>query len=238
MDALGVKLARRCMRISALRPLMPILSELDNGPAHTTSRMVCTWPAKGQVRAAAHQAGFVVEGLSQPFRLWHSRPPVSRRAPSRALHGCCNLLSPGARPRTWKMIRNMLAAAGLVALMIGTANAEPKTKLPKAFLGEWCFDAKTETYRRARCRQSDRWLNVRPAGFSAHETDCTLQSASPNRSGEYRTQFECRGEGMIWTAYYWIGLDARDPRRLFLNETDSTFTKTEPDPSERNERPQ
>jgi hypothetical protein len=38
-----------------------------------------------------------------------------------------------------------LAAAGLVALMIGTANAEPKTKLPKAFLGEWCFDAKTET---------------------------------------------------------------------------------------------
>jgi hypothetical protein len=47
-----------------------------------------------------------------------------------------------------------------------------------------------------------------------------------------------RGEGMIWTAYYWIGLDARDPRRLFLNETDSTFTKTEPDPSERNERPQ
>jgi hypothetical protein len=136
------------------------------------------------------------------------------------------------------MIRNMLAAAGLVALMIGTANAEPKTKLPKAFLGEWCFDAKTETYRRARCRQSDRWLNVRSAGFSAHETDCTLQSASPNRSGEYRTQFECRGEGMIWTAYYWIGLDARDPRRLFLNETDSTFTKTEPDPSERNERPQ
>jgi hypothetical protein len=134
------------------------------------------------------------------------------------------------------MIRKMLAAAALVALMIGTANAEPKTKLPKAFLGEWCFDTKTETYRRARCRQSDGWLNVRPGGFSAHETDCTLQSASPNRSGEYRTQFECRGEGMIWTTYYWIGLDARDPRRLFLNETDSTFTKTEPDPSERNER--
>ena len=43
---------------------------------------------------------------------------------------------------------------------------------------------------------------------------------------------------MIWTAYYWIGLDARDRDRLFMDETDSTFTKTEYEPSERNERPQ
>jgi hypothetical protein len=135
------------------------------------------------------------------------------------------------------MMQTMLTAAGLVAFMAGTANADPKTTLPKAFLGEWCFDTKTETYRRASCRQSDGWLDVRPAGLSAHETVCTLQSASPDRSGEYRTQYECRGEGLIWTAYYWIGLDARDPHRLFLNETDSTFTKSESDPSERNERP-
>lgn len=135
------------------------------------------------------------------------------------------------------MIRETLAVVGLTALMITHASAEPK-KLPKQFLGEWCFDTKTQTYRRARCRQSDGWLNVRPEGFSAHETDCKLRSASPNRRGKYRTQFECRGEGLVWTAYYWIGLDVRDPRYLFVNETDSTFTKTEPDPFERNERPQ
>ena len=118
--------------------------------------------------------------------------------------------------------RDMLAARAFIVrtmLRLGCLTAK------------WCYDSKAHNYRRARCRQSDGWLNVRPTGFSAHETDCKLQSASPNRSGEYRTQFECRGEGLIWTAYYWIGLDARDQRRLFLNETDSTFTKTEPVPS-------
>src|SRR6266567_1469241 len=100
---------------------------------------------------------------------------------------------------------NTVLAAALICASTASANAAFEAKPPLKF-------------QRARCRQSDGWLNVRPEGFSAHETDCKLQSASPNRSGEYRTQFKCRGEGMIWTAYYWIGLDARDPRRLFLNE--------------------
>ena len=109
------------------------------------------------------------------------------------------------------MIRKILVGLVFVLFISGGTGAQhaPKDKLPTYILGEWCYDRKAHNYRRARCRQSDGWLNVRPTGFSAHETDCKLQSASPNRSGEYRTQFECRGEGLIWTAYYWIGLDAR-----------------------------
>ena len=118
----------------------------------------------------------------------------------------------------------MIVVAGLAAFTISNANAN--SKLPKEFLGEWCFRAETGTYHRERCRENDGWMNVRPTGFSAHEMACTLQGASPNRSGEYRARFKCQGEGTRWTAYYWIGLDARDLRHMFMDETDSTFTKT------------
>ena len=118
-----------------------------------------------------------------------------------------------------------IAALALLATNVAQAGNTPP-KLHKLFLGEWCVANASESgiYHRVRCRQSDGWLNVRANGFSAHEMDCTLQSASPNRSGEYRAQFTCRGTGETWTAYYWIGLDAHNHRHLFLNETDATFT--------------
>ena len=83
------------------------------------------------------------------------------------------------------MIQNIFAALALAALMTSGANAQhlPKDKLPAYVLGEWCYESEAHNYRRARCRDSDGWLNVRPKSFSGHEMDCkiSISETEPER---------------------------------------------------------
>jgi len=108
-----------------------------------------------------------------------------------------------------------------------TTSGPQMDALPVRLLGEWCFDTQAKNFRRESCRSSaDHWLSIQRTGFTRHEMRCKLQSASSNRTGQYRTQFKCDDEAGGFTVYYWIGLDAGDQSRLFLDETDSTFTAT------------
>jgi hypothetical protein len=127
-------------------------------------------------------------------------------------------------------MRTLLTTATLAALVMTAPATAQTNKLPAYLQGEWCYDAVAENYRRTKCESPDIWLSIKPSKLFAHEMHCALLSASSNRSGEYRVAARYRTNGEAYTIYYWIG---RIDDRLFVHETDSTFTKNPPEELDR-----
>jgi hypothetical protein len=97
-------------------------------------------------------------------------------------------------------------------LLASTALTADRKRLPTQFVGDWCLDnpghdQDAPTYRLGRClsyqnNSSDGWLTVRPDGFAAHETRCTVIEAAADKNSNYLVKFRCSGEGETWTKNY------------------------------------
>jgi hypothetical protein len=124
------------------------------------------------------------------------------------------------------MIKSILLATGLA--FSATAASASTVKLPKEFLGPWCFSESypdpqpyAMIYKRGRCDDpaGDGNHIVRMNGYDYHEGGCktikSVKRSSARGSSAYVMTYRCNGEGDKWTEKKTLLLDEMDRLWLF-----------------------
>jgi hypothetical protein len=100
------------------------------------------------------------------------------------MHQQDNRLKNANRNKWRKLVKRLLATAAILAASLTTAHAG-SPELPDKYLGHWCYEYATDTFRLMadRC-DNPAWLNIQPTGLALSDgldgpkMWCTLKSTS------------------------------------------------------------